>query len=656
MRAVVLLVCVCGSALAADPPEKDAFGDPLPEGALLRLGTVRGPAPITSFGIQKDGTVVSVSDGGAGIELRRWKTDAPSAAAPVLLPLADGSRGSTAQVSADGKYVAGVAKSKLAVWDGATAKPVATFEIESARDFAFAPSGTVLAAATGGDFTRRNADIYLCDVATGKARKTATVAGSFGIALAFSGDGKRLVALSSTELLVLDATSGKQLAKSAAPQRVLPRWALNRDGDLLLTREVESDVLVALDPLTGKPRDSVKLPKGRWAAFTADDKALLVGEAARVVLWDPRDGKELRSFPIAENGKGTSATISARFAPDGKALVGSTGSRLIWWNTETGKRLFAEHDAGHTAAVGSIGVSANGRLFATRGWDHCAIVWDAATGKELWRTDTQPSLATHLDFSPDSKFVYTVGPKANEVTQRDAATGKAVRAFAAPLPNGGRGEPRIERARLAPDGKTLFTSVHDASRQKRAQIGWDTTTGKATSDRPFEARPLGEIEIAPNGQHFVPGFRGIFAFSAPKVDLLAGAERSLSAAAHTEFSDDGKWLVQVGSSGIGKAREYAATVVSTANWKVVCRVPTSAGGRAALSPDGTTLAVVTGDDVTFYDVATEKKFGGFRSPAGAWAGDRSRGVRVLRFTADGTKLITADIDTTALVWPVPARK
>lgn len=82
MRTFALVFLALGS-VAADPPAKlDRHGDPLPEGAVMRLGTVRNRAPISGFGIQKDGTVVTVGRDNA---VRVWPADSDRHGPPVGL-------------------------------------------------------------------------------------------------------------------------------------------------------------------------------------------------------------------------------------------------------------------------------------------------------------------------------------------------------------------------------------------------------------------------------------------------------------------------------------------------------------------------------------------------------------------------------------------
>lgn len=657
MRALVLLACLTGSGLAADPPKKNTFGDPLPEGALLRFGTVRARAPISSFGIQKDGTVVTVSGASDGVAVRVWEPTARDPKPPRLLPLDEPLSWGLPQVSADGHYVAAGTKNKLIVWDAETAKRVAAFEIDRLKDFTFAPNGKSLVAATETDTEHPNTELHLCDIATGKTRKADDHKGSKVFPLVFSGDGKRLVAVANAELCVWDTATGKRLASNYPNgYPYLARPITNRTGDTVICWNLDTRKLVALDALTAKPRPEVKLPpKGTWAVFTADDKVLLVGQTSRALLWDHSAGQALRAFPGPAGADNVLTPAPARISGDGKLLAFANLSLLMRWNGETGAPLFAEQNVGHVEHVKGITASPDGKRIATCGYDNRLIVWDATTGKEVWRAESLWARNANADFSPDGKFLYAAGPKPHEAVKYDAATGKAVLTFSVDRYKGAMEWLSFESLRLAPDGKALF-AVSDAIELRPVLVAWDTATGNKLSARMIEfSNNASALAVSPDGEHVAAMFpdSGVFAVGAPKKSLLKDANDGVGLESSGAFSNDGKWLVQAGASRSGTGD--AVAVVSTANWKVVCRVPTRVSAGAAVSEDGKTLAVADGEDVILYEVATAKKLGAVRMPPGAWASRGPHRVTALRFTADGTKLITGHADTTALVWPVPAR-
>jgi hypothetical protein len=73
------------------------------------------------------------------------------------------------------------------------------------------------------------------------------------------------------------------------------------------------------------------------------------------------------------------------------------------------------------------------------------------------------------------------------------------------------------------------------------------------------------------------------------------------------------------------------------------------------APDCRTLATAAGDALEFFDVETGKSLGRYRLPLGDWKHSRYPFTDSIRFTPDGKKLISGHLDTTALVWAVPAR-
>ena len=80
MRTVIaglVLLAVSLPVQSADPPgrAKDLFGDPLPEGATLRLGTTRLRATIQSLGILADGTLYVAGELGTDLKTRQIPDD-----------------------------------------------------------------------------------------------------------------------------------------------------------------------------------------------------------------------------------------------------------------------------------------------------------------------------------------------------------------------------------------------------------------------------------------------------------------------------------------------------------------------------------------------------------------------------------------------------
>jgi len=213
------------AAKAADRPEREAakpartdyYGDPLPDGVLARMGTVKLRHQNAHITFSADGrTLMSAGMDGAvqswdvtaGKQVRRQQVSQPGASIVMLSP--------------DGRHLAGWGQQVVYLHDMSSGKELHRLQVglTSHHSFAFSPDGKTLATMTslGGKSSLR-----LWDVATGTERvafKKAYI-GNF----AFSPDGKLLVmsAKEDGEQLVLcDTGTGAELRSVTAKR--WPRW------------------------------------------------------------------------------------------------------------------------------------------------------------------------------------------------------------------------------------------------------------------------------------------------------------------------------------------------------------------------------------------------------------------------------------------------
>ena len=239
----------------------------------------------------------------------------------------------------------------------------------------------------------------------------------------------------------------------------------------------------------------------------------------------------------------------------------------------------------------------------------------------------------------------------------DAATGKAVTKFVTDPKKPQQAS--INTVRLSTDGTRVFAPWGPSPPNDPGFVTeWDADSGerKKVTQLPFAATHGSELSP---GAMFVArghlGQGGVVAVGAPEKNLLENSNIPGFSFQPGHFSDDGQWLTQVNMEKSGDGWAHSAVVISTTNWGVACTIPLTENGLAALSSEGKTLAVAHGGKIEFYDTATTRSLGSFRVPAGEWEHAPFGYTHALRFTPDGTKLITGHADTTALVWPVPPR-
>jgi RNA polymerase sigma factor (sigma-70 family) len=637
-------------------PPRDLFGDPLPAGALARLGTVRFRHGNSVYGmlLSPDGkTVVSYGgnpsitfwDAATGREVRRLPKGAQAAAftpdGRTLISFGDyearfwdaatgkmrRSKGigrdgwmSCLVVSPDGKQLAACGPAgQVKVWDLATDRLVHTFTAKGrvASAVAFSPDGKLLAAGYRNDGT-----IRFFDLAKGKEVRVLKGHPQGVRCLAFSRDGTRLAsggALNDGSLLLWDLATGKATAlltkikgreqTSASPEKdgrlskarheptlgEVRSLAFSPDGAVLVCGGGEGDPAVRVfDVAAGKQVRQFGDPRNaaEGLAFTRDGRSVYVGMGGSVRLFEVTTGKELG--PVGGHGQFVS---QVRISPDGRVAATAGGDRTIrLWDFRSGKEL--KRLEGHDGDVRCVAFAPDGRLLASGGDDRTVRLWEVATGRQVHCLQAHDGSVYDLAFSPDGRLLASCDYFMGGLVLWEVATAKLQKRLTEGL--------GLMCLTFAPDGRTLAAGEttmqrFPAKQPKAARIRFfDVTTGK-------EGRSVDEHD------HLV--------------HALA-------------YSPDGKVLASAGRDGVvrlwepGKGKLLGQ--LGGYKWGANC---------LTFSPDGRILAVGAFDHpLELWEVAS-------RQVRHRLAGHEAA-ILSLAFTPDARTLVSVSMDTTGLVWDV----
>ena len=379
---------------------------------------------------------------------------------------------------------------------------------------------------------------------------------------------------------------------SSDNRRVL---ATTWSGEVLIIDVASSEQVATLAGHDGPVSDVVYLPDGQTIVTSSFDGS--------VRFWDEVTGLELSSFD-ADVGQ----VISLAVSPDGTRLLtgGDGGTVNLWRASAGGARLEATLSPGHQSFAGDVAFDESGELAASVGIDEKVLVWDVAPRGEIaaW------AAGLPVTFAGDGTHIATTGPDGGSIVIRrtsdwqpetvlaDVAVGTSSETDQWRQIGGIAVTPALDRV--------VAVTADDADGSGSVTV-WDATTGRKLHTL------LEDV--------FVKG--------------------------SVDFSDDGHLVAAAVCNRPGPTA-YVWDVETGAE---VFRAPPSECGQSIdLDPTGRLLAVQTIDEdhpnVRVWDISSGNEvFTGTHHPA--WLG-------AVRFSPDGSRLLTGGRDGTILIWDVAA--
>lgn len=646
----------------------DLHGDPLPDGAALRLGTLRRRAVGAKLAVSADGrSIIGVR---AGKYVSVWDAATGKLRASRVL---GGQPWDALALSADGRHLItnDHGPDGLTAWDVSAGKPLHRLKMDNVRHIgpaAFSPDGRLVAAVGQGQGTFA---IRAWDIATGKEVFRSEVKNDVSSdQLAFTPDGKRLLAsFTSTS----EGTYCWNLATGALAwqNKEIGNSLVMTPGGTILSWE--RGTTRGVDSATGLPVAGPKLPELTWEnhlTLTPDGRTLLVSGAEGVLVWDLGAGRELRTL----KGAGEEVVV----APDGKTVVTNNGS-LQRWDLATGRSLYPENFGdGHVGEVMSVAFSADGTRLASASADGSVRLWDAATGRaihvwrghearrpiRLWRWMNAGVRA--VDITPDGKRVLSAGSD-EYLKLWDAVTSKETLTIPLTPRRNGEGERLIYQLRITPDGSRAVAAFNaegwtfagaggaaDAGDMRPRLTTWDLKTGRLLSLHPVEMGKRGSA-LSGDGRFLAAHGALTDTTSGREVAKLEG--QGDYSDLPVAFSADGRLVVGGAlrteqKNGTTYQHADGLRVWEAATGKVVARLTTESWvGQVAFPPDNRFIVTNDLDGVRLWDLTTGKVVRTRPMPEQVRGSTNSGSyASCLAFTPDGRRLATGHPDGTILLW------
>jgi RNA polymerase sigma factor (sigma-70 family) len=676
----------------ADQERRDLYGDPLPPGAVARLGTTRFRTPFEAHAIAfaPDGKTVAVSSRG-GLFLFDARTGKRLKRLGDFFPFQDRPENSLA-FSPDGKRLAArghvmlppttplnapAIPPLLQVWELDRIDKPRAYDPKDIVWIGWSPQSEPI-----GVYQEKDG-VSLRNLQSGQSHHFACPklhrpeflpCACAPAALLVIADQQGTIHAWNT------ATGTKRYTLETEQDRYVYGMAVSADGrHVAVLRgkhgEPASYTVPILEGPTGRVLHTVATAQRnlRSVAFSLDGKTLATVALSGIRFWDIASGREISR----SRGDATGSTIAA-FAGDGQTLATLTRDSGIFetWEVATGKRKAAP--VGHAAWPHGAAFSPDGRRVATgaTALDGTIHIWDLATSKSLRNIHRPYKWVRDVAWSRDGRWLYSTWTD-DEVWISDAVSGERMHVIKLEDPDRPEMVQSAISMHLSADDKTLTAFSHYHAKDSGNGLGetlitgWDPATRKqlfrrrsASTDWGTAVSPDARLLALPN-LHSAEKHAG---FGPMRLEDLATGKLLLTFPSPPDgttrpliFARDSRLLASWNYNPTADPTRPAAHLIlwEVATAQEVLSLPTAGQSRAAFSPDGRLMAVpappqtipTRPQTILVWDLARGKEHRRFRGFDGE--------ISWLAFTPDSSRLISGHSDSTLLVWevpPAPARK
>lgn len=630
LKRVSALCCIVACVAMSTPPisaqdsktpplVRDQNGEPLPPGAIARLGRLAG-RPGGPIRFSPDGKTMLIA---GTFENTIFRRDGFDGKVLDVYPVAG--RPQIFDFSPDGKTVALVDRQDngggFLLRDIATGKDVGRVHIADGTapiGAWFSPDGTMLA-------TSRAKQVVMWEVATSK--KICEI--DFGAdcyRLSFAADGKSFFTVTSREGLVIEAwetRTGKNLRRFA--NNAFSQAVVSPDGKLMA---LDGAGLKVVDTETGKDLFYAKVTSGPFGnrAFSPNSEILI---ADRIIV-EARTGKVIAQLE--------SSTHNIVISPDGKRFASNiaSGSPAIY-ETATGKQLRAFTES-HFGPIRDVAISPDGKIAYAGGMARIHV-WDIAERRILHKILNPGKVS--WDFVTDGRALASFAN--GSLIFWDASTGKERHRIES------RGQ--VIAVDLSPDGKTLAYARINAAK-KIELIRWDVAAKQELPAAPFTlGQSLGlldsvhrktSVAFSPDGKLIAANdHRQLFLWEhggAKAPDSIV--PKWYMAPSSLRFSPDGKLLAAACSRECIVWDVQQKTERMRMNFRGIPEpMFDDPVHDAVFSPDGRMLFTGHGGMIRIWEVAS-----------GELRWTLNAGAKSLAFARHQSLLLSGSADSTMLLW------